>query len=92
MILVKRTWGLRDIAKSFEAPARKKGKVSGSHIDEIVANKEALILCDSCVHKFNAKTAGYAKPRRFSTVRGMCDDCREMGFGTLFLDANTKFT
>lgn len=92
LLIVKRDWGIKDILKSFEAPTRKKGKVSGSHIDDIVANKEALILCDACVHKFNAKAVGYAKPRRFSTVRAKCDDCREFGFGTMFLDAATKFT
>lgn len=90
LVIVKRDWGIQDVLKSQEDPGRKKGKPSGSYIDDLVALKKAVILCDLCVRKFNAKKAGYEKPSRFSTVRGKCDDCREMGFGTLFVHAGTK--
>jgi hypothetical protein len=87
IVIVKRDWGVKDIAKSYEDPGRKKGKPSGSYIDDLVALKKAVILCDSCLHKFNAERAKYEKPARYSTVRAKCDDCREFGFGTLFLAA-----
>ncbi len=89
LVIVKRDWGIRDVLKSQEDPGRKKGKPSGSYIDDLTALKKAVILCDACVKRFNAKKAGYEKPARFSTVRAKCDDCREMGFGTLFMARDT---
>lgn len=89
LVIVKRDWNLRDIAESFEDPGRKKGKPSGSYIDDLVALKKAVILCDGCVRKFSAERAGYERPARFSTVRAKCDDCREFGFGTLFTARGT---
>ena len=89
MIIVKRDWGIQDVLKSQEDPGRKKGKPSGSYIDDLVSLKKAVILCDGCLHKFNAERSGYKKPSKYSVVRAKCDDCREFGFGTLFLHAGT---
>ncbi len=85
MIIVKQKWSKRDVLASTEDPGRRKGKPSGSYIDDLVALRKAVILCNGCLHKFNAKRSGYRRHERFSTVRGKCDDCREFGFGTLFL-------
>lgn len=87
MIIVKRQWSKQEVLASTEDPGRKRGKPSGSYIDDLVALKKAVILCSGCLHKFNAKKVGYKKPERFSVVRGKCDDCREFGFGTLFINA-----
>lgn len=91
LVLVKKDWGIQDILRSYEDPGRKKGKVAGSHMDELVASEQAVILCDLCVHKFNAQSARYRKPARFFTVRAKCDDCRVFGFGTLFVSEKTQF-
>ena len=90
MIIVKQKWSQRDILASTEDPGRRKGKPSGSYIDELVSLKKAVILCSNCLHKFNAKKAAYEKPMRFSVVRGKCDDCREFNFGTLFLHTGNE--
>jgi len=58
------------------APMRKFGKPHGSHIDDVVTTKQAVILCSDCNHRFDAKRSNYYKDTRFSPVVGNCDACR----------------
>lgn len=61
-----------------EYQGRKLGGTAGSHMDDMVALKKAIILCFSCLHRFGEpRRKNYYKDRRFGYVNGKCDDCRK---------------
>ncbi len=76
LILVKRTWGIRDILKSLEDPGRKKGKPVGSYVDDLAALHKAIVLCSGCRKGFHPKRHGYYQQRELPFVQGNCDACR----------------
>lgn len=77
LIIAKRTWGIKDILKSFESKGRKKGKPRGSHIDDFVALRKSIALCGTCRKGFNPKGKQYTTSRKVPICRGACDSCRE---------------
>jgi len=72
------------------APGRPVGKPAGSYIDGLVANANAIVLCELCHHKFDYKLNHYHRATEFGTVAGKCDDCREPSFDA-FLFINEKY-
>ena len=62
---------------------------SGSaNLDNMVALGKSVILCDTHVRKFNARTARYrAHPDpKLRRVIGRCDICKQFGLSFLFLN------
>lgn len=62
---------------------------SGSaNVDDMVALKKAVILCDSHTRKFSPKAAKYrAHPdKNLRRVLGRCDACQAFGLSSLFLN------
>lgn len=58
-------------------PLRPVGKPAGSYMDGITAQKQCVILCWRCAHKFNYRQAHYFKEIRHPEVMGRCDGCRQ---------------
>jgi len=65
-----------DYIKSRYAPGRSKGVSPGSYLADLITNKETIIMCPSCDHKFRQiyKKHGYRKIP--FDCDGPCDDCR----------------
>ena len=59
-----------------EAPGRKTGQTSGTHIDNLTALQKAIWLCWSCRHKFNERAHRYFYEKNMRVV-GRCDGCKE---------------
>ena len=59
-----------------------------ANLDNMVALGKSVILCDSHVRKFNARTARYrAHPDpKLRRVIGRCDVCKQFGLSFLFLN------
>ena len=51
------------------------GKPAGSYIADLVELKKAIVLCNACVNKFDAKRNHYFRERAMY-VQGNCDACR----------------
>lgn len=62
---------------------------SGSaNLDDMIALRKAVILCDSHARKFDPKKASYrAHPdKAMRRVIGNCDVCKQVGLSFLFLN------
>jgi len=74
---------------SMKDPGRRKGKPAGSHIDDLVALRKAIVLCWRHVHLFNPDPYQYTRVRVNGEnigVTGDCDHCRQPSQGSaLFL-------
>lgn len=57
-------------------PAGRRGKSAGSHVLDRADLKKALILCGSCLPKFDTKRYGYTQKPNLPRVRGRCDGCQ----------------
>lgn len=65
---------------------RKPGRLPGGHVGDIADLKKAVMLCPSCVGKFNPKSHGYVTKSNLPFVRGKCDGCKSyMQRGHLFV-------
>ena len=63
---------------------------SGSaNLDDMIACRKAVILCDSHARKFNARAAKYElhPAENMRRVQGACDVCKVFGLSTLFICA-----
>ena len=61
---------------------------SGSaNLDDMVALRKAVILCDQHARKFNRRAARYElhPAENMRRVQGACDVCKVFGFAFLFL-------
>lgn len=76
IVIAKRTWGVRDILKSYESKGRKAGKPKGSHVVDLADLKKAILLCDACLKGFSPKRHNYFAYRPNQYARGNCDVCR----------------
>ena len=65
--------------RSAKAPGRPNRRLAGGWVADLAALGKAIVLCDFCVRKFNAKACGY-KARRVvpysKYVIGDCDGCK----------------
>ena len=73
-ILVPKKLTAQQWAKEQEAPVGAKGKLRGSHIDDLVALRKLVLLCDFCDPKFNPKSNQYERYMKIP-VAGRCDAC-----------------
>lgn len=67
---------------------RRNPYTSGSaHLDDLIALRKALILCDQHAKKFKPRAAHYElhPAKNLRRVMGNCDCCRVFGPGALFL-------
>ena len=71
-------WTPKRILDSGESSGRPSGQLPGSHVLDLSDLKKALTLCDSCLPKFDSKTAGYVTKKNLPLVQGRCDGCQEM--------------
>lgn len=79
-------------AKRSLSQGRREGKLHGSHVADIVALRKALILCQMCSPKFDAPRNHYHRARRWGTVQGTCDACKEVGLHQLLLHSSLAGT
>ena len=74
----KEYWNPKRLLDSGESPGRRSGQLPGSHVLDRADLKKALTLCDSCLPKFDSKTAGYVTKKNLPLVQGRCDGCQDM--------------
>lgn len=60
------------------APGRRQGQLPGSHVLDLADLKKALMLCNSCLPKFNSASYGYVSKSNIPFVKGRCDGCSKM--------------
>ena len=83
-VLIPRQWTPRALAKASEAPVGARGKLRGSHIDDLVALGKLVLLCDFCNPKWNPRANHYEKYQPVP-VAGNCDACGDhVWTGTAF--------
>ena len=64
--------------QSVEAASRPGHRVAGGWIDDIVALRQAVFLCEFCNPKFNPKSRNYELWRRDVWSHARCDGCGQM--------------
>lgn len=69
--------------KRIEFPGRSLGKPHGTFVTDIAERSQGIILCSSCVHKFNPNKYNYYLTKEFR-IQGRCDACKEHTQGTNF--------
>jgi len=89
-ILVRKDYtpGEIETAKVRAAEFRRNRYTSGSaHLDDMIALRKALILCDWHARKFKPRAARYElhPAHNMRRVQGNCDVCKLYGLATLFL-------
>lgn len=52
-------------------------QLPGSYVLDRADLKKALMLCASCLPKFDAVRAGYVTKKNLPLVRGRCDGCQQ---------------
>ena len=70
---------------------RRNRYTSGSaHLDDMIALRKAIILCDQHARKFKPRAVQYElhPADNMRRVIGNCDHCKALGTGTLFLHAS----
>lgn len=70
-----------ELADVLVDPGNRYGRTTGSYLDDFVALKKAIWLCDLCYPKFNARAYGYVHKMmgiyKLPHVQGCCDGCRD---------------
>ena len=89
-ILVRKDYAPAEIERSKVRASefRRNRYTSGSaHLDDMIALRKALILCDQHALKFKPRAAHYElhPSPSMRRVMGNCDCCRTFGPGALFL-------
>ena len=54
---------------------RIKGQLPGSHVLDRVDLRKAIMLCQTCIKKFNYIKAGFVCKRNLPFAQGQCDGC-----------------
>jgi hypothetical protein len=62
--------------QSFLAPGRRSGKLPGTHIDDLSARLNCILLCGGCKHKFDHMRHDYFYEKNIR-VSATCDGCDE---------------
>lgn len=57
-------------------PAR---TLAGSHVSDLVSLRKSVILCSTCLPKFNARAVGYVTSPNIPLCGARCDGCKENG-------------
>jgi len=57
-------------------PAR---TLAGSHIADLVHLRKGIMLCSTCLPKWNPKSVGYITAPTVPMCGGRCDGCKENG-------------
>lgn len=58
-----------------QSPGRRPGRLSGGHVADLSDLKKAILLCPSCLPKFNRLKAEFVGKRNLPVVQGRCDGC-----------------
>ena len=75
-VLIKRVHSAEKLAR---ADVGARGKLRGSHIDDLVALGKLVLLCEFCRPKFNAPANHYERYLD-RPVAGNCDACSDHGW------------
>lgn len=63
----------------YEDRGRAARTLAGSHMADLAHLQKAILLCSTCVRRFDAKSNGYVTDRTMPLAAARCDGCREMG-------------
>ena len=75
-ILIPKKWDKVDKMRNAVAFGRKLGRPAGGYMADLAAKRNVILLCDSCVHKFNAREHRYRKEPSIRVSK--CDGCRDL--------------
>ncbi len=75
IIIAKKMWTKEEWLKSQLAPGKPRGRTAGGWVSDIAAQKQTILLCALCTHKFNPKRANYRKEKEMPFAMGTCDGC-----------------
>jgi len=75
ILIPKKDWKPKDIAKSMEAKGKPKGALAGGWVHDLCASRKVICLCGFCTHKFNPGRLGYVREKVFPVVQAKCDGC-----------------
>lgn len=78
-IYIPREYSKQEILKSSEDKGRPVGKPKGSHLDDLIALRKAVLLCRLCAPQLVkvARKYQYREDPKMPVVRASCDCCRE---------------
>lgn len=74
-ILIKKDFSHSEILKACEAPGKPAKRVAGGWIHDLCAQRQVVLLCPFCTHKFNPGRLGYIKEKELCVAIGKCDGC-----------------
>jgi hypothetical protein len=69
-------WTEERLTEASEHTGRKSGQSAGAYVLDLAALQKAILLCDGCVPKFDARRAGYINDPDLPLVSGACDGCK----------------
>ena len=79
----------RRSVQDVTAPGRTSGRAAGGWMSDLAALKQTILLCDSCVHRFDPKPVHYYREGRFQAIGG-CDGCVQH-YGNVFLFVHESY-
>ena len=84
-VIVPRVYTQQQIAESYAVKGRPKGRTPSSHVDDMVALRKLVLLCDFCRPKWNPRKDHYELYQKIP-VAGNCDACGDhVWTGTAFI-------
>lgn len=63
-------------SKRLEHPGRNMGKPHGTWVTDMAEERQGIVLCSSCQHKFRPEQYHYYRTREFQII-GRCDACKQ---------------
>lgn len=72
-------WTDERLTLDDESTGKKSGQMAGTYISDLVALQKTVLLCPTCLPKFDAKRAGYVNAPSMPHCIGKCDGCKDMG-------------
>ena len=91
--IIRDKWAPRDFLKDAEKKGRRpRKKIASVWVDELAALGKAIMLCDRCEKRWDAKSVGYhgvTIAPGYRLVRGKCDGCETDKFCQLYIRSKT---
>lgn len=89
-VLIRHNYSQNDVdrAQVKRSEFKRNTYTSGSaNLDDLIALRKAVVLCDSHARKFKPRAVSYElhPAKNLRIVQGNCDVCKTMGLATLFL-------
>ncbi len=88
-ILIRKEYSKLDHIKRVETKGNHRGRTAGSYVLDLADLKKAIVLCDQCRRKFNAR--GYVAHKTIPRVTGQCDACKLIGVNNMYVHESFNY-